>query len=266
MPHKDPPDDSDRIDRQHNHPLIETMDRISESVRTNDDILSHLYPGSSVWVRWNEKVEQPAEVVSVTASTVTVRHDDSRRNIETLNRCWVSHYMNDTRIRQMPLCCEERTPSLLRIPFQNESSPNDSAYLKRNKARYDPPNETSPVQNGSRNTTRCTPLYDDPEEQSDEICMAKYATGNTQQMEYAPDLWNVVSCPKHLCDEGVAKLLPKSLQTCCTDVAHFFLFCHERQLIWERRNRGDDSPLTQNWAMSRYFFCNVRSRKKLSLE
>jgi hypothetical protein len=100
---------------------------------------------------------------------------------------------------------------------------------------------------------------------NNETCISdEYATENTQRMEFAPDLWKVVSCPKYLCYKGVAQLLPKPLETCCKDVAHFFLFCYERQMIWERRNRGDDFPLTQSWAMSQYFFCNVRSKNILS--
>lgn len=80
----------------------------------------------------------------------------------------------------------------------------------------------------------------------------------------APDLWQVIGLEK---DEGlkqVAKLLPKGSKKCAKEVIHFFLFCYERQMVWERRNRDErvgEGYYTESWAMQTYFFCNVSTRE-----
>lgn len=76
----------------------------------------------------------------------------------------------------------------------------------------------------------------------------------------APDLWQVTGIKEGQGIKEVAKLLPKDLKKCSQEVIHFFLFCYERQMVWERRNNGDcdeDGQYTDSWAMQNYFFCNV---------
>jgi hypothetical protein len=57
--------------------------------------------------------------------------------------------------------------------------------------------------------------------------------------------------------EAVAQLLPTKWKENCFQVGHFFLFCHERQMVWEKRNCGDSLPWTQSEALAKYSFCNV---------
>lgn len=74
-----------------------------------------------------------------------------------------------------------------------------------------------------------------------------------------PNLWEVTGVEEN--DEyilkKIAKLLPGGLKKCSKEVAHFFLFCYERQQAWERRNRGESKPYSQSLALKEYFFCNV---------
>lgn len=72
-----------------------------------------------------------------------------------------------------------------------------------------------------------------------------------------PDLWEVAGVEKDKGLNDIAKLLPKGLKPCKQDVAHFFLFVYERQMVWERRNQGEWQPYTKSLAMQEYFFCNV---------
>lgn len=72
-----------------------------------------------------------------------------------------------------------------------------------------------------------------------------------------PNLWDVTGVDQDQGLSQIAKLLPKGLRKCKKQVAHFFLFCYERQMVWERRNRGDEAPYTESVAMQQYFFCNV---------
>lgn len=80
----------------------------------------------------------------------------------------------------------------------------------------------------------------------------------------APDLWEVTDVAKDQGLKEVAKLLPKDLKKCAEQVIHFFLFCYERQMVWERRNREEyvvDEQYTESWAMQGYFFCNVSAAR-----
>jgi hypothetical protein len=78
----------------------------------------------------------------------------------------------------------------------------------------------------------------------------------------APDLWQVIGLEKDRGLKQVAKLLPAGNEKCAEQVIHFFLFCYERQMVWERRNRderitSDGYYYTESWAMQMFFFCNV---------
>jgi hypothetical protein len=85
-------------------------------------------------------------------------------------------------------------------------------------------------------------------------------TAMAKTYDKAPDLWEVTGVAK---DQGltqVTKLLPKGDKKCAKQVIHFFLFCLERQLVWERRNREEcnsEGYYTESWAMQSFFFCNV---------
>jgi len=77
----------------------------------------------------------------------------------------------------------------------------------------------------------------------------------------APDLWQVIGLEKDRGLKQVAKLLPAGNEKCAEQVIHFFLFCYERQMVWERRNRderitSDGYYYTESWAMQMFFFCN----------
>jgi hypothetical protein len=92
------------------------------------------------------------------------------------------------------------------------------------------------------------------ESDADESVKGKYTK--------VPDLWQVVGLEKDKGIEQVAKLLPEESKRFAKQVIHFFLFCYERQMVWERRNRderitADGYHYTESWAMQEYFFCNV---------
>jgi hypothetical protein len=91
------------------------------------------------------------------------------------------------------------------------------------------------------------------ESDADESVKGKYTK--------VPDLWQVVGLEKDKGIEQVAKLLPEESKRFAKQVIHFFLFCYERQMVWERRNRderitADGYHYTESWAMQEYFFCN----------
>ena len=89
---------------------------------------------------------------------------------------------------------------------------------------------------------------------------AKPAATSTKTDSKAPDLWQVIGLEKNQGVKEVAKLLPKGSKKCAEQVIHFFLFCYERQMVWERRNRDErngDGYYTDSWAMQMFFFCNV---------
>ena len=88
----------------------------------------------------------------------------------------------------------------------------------------------------------------------------KPAATATKTYSKSPDLWQVIGLEKDQGLKQVAKLLPKGSKKCAEQVIHFFLFCYERQMVWERRNRDErigDGYYTESWAMQSYFFCNV---------
>ena len=93
---------------------------------------------------------------------------------------------------------------------------------------------------------------------SDEETLAYQPPKPKRRVISTPNLWQVTGVSDTA--EGldiIKKALPKSLKKCTKDVAHFFLFVYERQMVWERRNNGDYKPYTESVAMQRYFFCNV---------
>lgn len=80
-----------------------------------------------------------------------------------------------------------------------------------------------------------------------------------QRYTSIPDLWQNTGVPERHKLTKIANVLPKELKSYKEQVAHFFLFCYERQMIWERRNNGEES-FTQSMALTNYYFCNVSKR------
>jgi hypothetical protein len=76
---------------------------------------------------------------------------------------------------------------------------------------------------------------------------------------HVPNLWQITGVPERHKLTKIARVLPKELKSYKEQVAHFSLFCYERQMIWERRNAGEES-FTQSMALTNYYFCNVRKR------
>ena len=71
------------------------------------------------------------------------------------------------------------------------------------------------------------------------------------------DAWSLWSLHGLRENEFVAKGLPPRLQKYRTCIGDFFLFMHERQSIWVRRNRSCDFPWSKNLILRKYFFCNI---------
>jgi hypothetical protein len=71
------------------------------------------------------------------------------------------------------------------------------------------------------------------------------------------DLWGITGVSKTHDLTVIASLLPKKLQWCAEEVAHFFLYMYERQMAWDRRNK-EESPYTKSVIIQNYFFTNVR--------
>ena len=71
----------------------------------------------------------------------------------------------------------------------------------------------------------------------------------------APSLWEIFDLDSKAVARKVAPLVGS--KKVAQEVAHFFLFLLERQLVWERRNRGDWEPWSHSSILSNYFFCNV---------
>ena len=77
-----------------------------------------------------------------------------------------------------------------------------------------------------------------------------------------PSLWSVVLGVEKSQEidrvvDTVQKALPARKKT-AKEIAHFFLYCYERQKIWERIRRGSKEPFTQSAVLRNYSFCNVR--------
>jgi hypothetical protein len=71
------------------------------------------------------------------------------------------------------------------------------------------------------------------------------------------NLWQVTGVSKTQNLTGIARALPKTLRGCVTQVAYFFLFMYERQMIWERRNKEEVCPYTESDVLQKYSFTNV---------
>lgn len=80
-----------------------------------------------------------------------------------------------------------------------------------------------------------------------------------KQRNDAPSLWEIYDLNPQEVAPKVAKCGFSKRTFLAEEVAHFFLFVHERQEIWEGRNRGDAAPWSKSKAMTDYFFCNVRT-------
>lgn len=72
------------------------------------------------------------------------------------------------------------------------------------------------------------------------------------------DLWQVVNIPHNKGMEAIRSIFPSPLKVYALNIARFFIFMYERQLIWRRRKSGASEPYSQSYAMCKYFFCNVR--------
>lgn len=79
----------------------------------------------------------------------------------------------------------------------------------------------------------------------------------TKPKPAVPDLWQVSGVDKDQGLKEIKGLLPKGLKRCAQEVVHFFLFCYERQMVWERRNLGEPEPYSESKTMQEYLFCNV---------
>lgn len=74
-----------------------------------------------------------------------------------------------------------------------------------------------------------------------------------------PDLYKLHNVNRARAISRIQQILPPPFHnspTVARNVGYFFLFCHERQLIWQRRN-SDIEPWTTDPIMDRMFFCNV---------
>lgn len=82
-----------------------------------------------------------------------------------------------------------------------------------------------------------------------------------KQRKDSPSLWEIYKLNPQEVAQKVQKSGFSKRTFSAEEVAHFFLFVHERQEIWEGRNRGDAAPWSQSKAMTNYFFCNVRTHE-----
>lgn len=154
-----------------------------------------------------------------------------------------------------------------------ESFDADANDISGNESDSDTPQESSgpdaddmPDANDARTVTE----EEREEEEEDEVTEEEEEEEQKQHPEdpvvtipkpatkhAVPDLWEVTGVDKDKGLKEIANILPKRLKKSKEQVAHFFLFCYERQLVWERRNRGEEQPFTNSVAMHEYFFCNV---------
>jgi hypothetical protein len=89
----------------------------------------------------------------------------------------------------------------------------------------------------------------------------KQASSNGPVKKQRPNvlnIWQVTGVSETKTLTRIASVLPKVLRCCVMQVAHFFLFCYERQIIWERRNKEEVFPYTESEVLQKYSFTNVR--------
>jgi hypothetical protein len=77
------------------------------------------------------------------------------------------------------------------------------------------------------------------------------------KMTSSPSLFQIYELEEKVVTKTVAQHLPQSQKKNALQVGHFFLFCHERQMVWEKRNCGAALPWTRSKALAGYYFCNV---------
>jgi hypothetical protein len=96
--------------------------------------------------------------------------------------------------------------------------------------------------------------------QPDEVAKFKPENATTsvkkRKVHHAPSLFELHDLSEHAVAKAVAQHLPPRHRNHGLQVSHFFLFLHERQMVWERRNR-EDPPWTESVALRDYYFCNV---------
>jgi hypothetical protein len=64
-------------------------------------------------------------------------------------------------------------------------------------------------------------------------------------------------CAKRLKREKKEQHFPEPWTNCWEAAKDFYAFVYERQMIWQRRNQGQDPPWTDDLQMATDFFCNV---------
>jgi hypothetical protein len=78
---------------------------------------------------------------------------------------------------------------------------------------------------------------------------------NTTKKTSTSDLWTLTPVDMNQVAEKVVMLLPSKLRHAALNVAHMFLFVHERQSSWARRQSGED-PWSEFPVFRENFFCN----------
>ena len=84
------------------------------------------------------------------------------------------------------------------------------------------------------------------------------AAGPNRAVRKGATLWDILDVNRSRAVSEIVRILPRHInEDRAGHVGHFFLFCHERQCIWERRNADEYRPWTEDERLHGGVYCNV---------